>query len=422
MSVQLDRTLFRQTLGVVAVRTTTQKISRIVKLLHGNLLNVPKLRNVVSDPQTTKSDAPEKSPEDCKLILLNERIRRNSDEPRMLEGIAADVHQKLIHEGVELVDFQVELSYTHFNVEQVLAKLLPKQVQVPSSFECVGHIAHLNLREAHLPFKHLIGQVILDKNPHIQTVVNKTDSIETKYRTFPMEILAGKDDFNVTVHESRAVFCFNYAEVYWNSRLQHEHARIIRLFDAKRDVVCDMMAGVGPFAIPLARKGCVVYANDLNPHSYRYLLENIKRNKVAPKLSAWNLDGRDFVQTLLKQNKRFSQVLLNLPATAIEFLDVFVGGGFDDWNDDELPWIHCYCFTSATENQYEQDVLERVERVLKGKLDRSATSFQLIRDVAPRKVMMCISFRLTSQLAHTVSRQNLTSVPKRLKTDPQHAE
>ena len=38
-------------------------------------------------------------------------------------------------------------------------KLLPDGVEVPSAYEAVGHIAHFNLREEHLPFKHLIGQV-----------------------------------------------------------------------------------------------------------------------------------------------------------------------------------------------------------------------------------------------------------------------
>jgi tRNA (guanine37-N1)-methyltransferase len=42
----------------------------------------------------------------------------------------------------------------------------------------------------------------------------------------------------------------------------------------------DVFAGVGPFAIPTAKKGCIVYANDLNPMSYKYLLENISLNKV----------------------------------------------------------------------------------------------------------------------------------------------
>lgn len=52
-------------------------------------------------------------------------------------------------------------------------KLLPAGIEVPSSFEAVGHIAHLNLRAEQLPFKGLIGQVLLDKNPALKTIVNK---------------------------------------------------------------------------------------------------------------------------------------------------------------------------------------------------------------------------------------------------------
>ncbi len=46
---------------------------------------------------------------------------------------------------------------------------------MPSAFECVGHIAHVNLRDEVLPWKHVIGQVLLDKNPSIRTVVNKAN-------------------------------------------------------------------------------------------------------------------------------------------------------------------------------------------------------------------------------------------------------
>ena len=40
-----------------------------------------------------------------------------------------------------------------------LQRLLPEGLEVPSSFESVGHIAHLNLRTELLPYKHLIGKV-----------------------------------------------------------------------------------------------------------------------------------------------------------------------------------------------------------------------------------------------------------------------
>lgn len=74
----------------------------------------------------------------------------------------------------------------------------------------------------------------------------------------------------VTVRESNAKFLFNFREVYWNSRLQHEHDRIIELISesypssrtVKKPVIADMMAGVGPFAIPLAMtKKFHVHAN-----------------------------------------------------------------------------------------------------------------------------------------------------------------
>lgn len=116
------------------------------------------------------------------------------------------------------------------SAEQVLRQLLPSSLEgVPSSFETAGHVAHLNLREEHLPHKVVIAQVILDKHPNVRTVVNKTANIATKFRTFPMEILAGHPDLIVEQREHGAVFRFNFETVYWNSRLEAEHTRLTSL-------------------------------------------------------------------------------------------------------------------------------------------------------------------------------------------------
>lgn len=344
-SILLDKSLFQKTLQVVGVRVEAKKIGKVVKALHGHLLNRPRLRNVVPDP--TNPDPYKNS--SSKLVLLNEKVT----DKETLQPLAPELITFLREEGLAFVEHSIDLDYSYFPVDQVLSQILPEGMDIPSSFESVGHIAHLNLRDNQLPYKHIIGQVILDKNQQLRTVVNKIESIETKFRTFPMEVIAGEDDMNVELHECKALFRFNYAEVYWNSRLQQEHLRMIRSFTPK-DVICDMMCGIGPFAIPLALRGSKVFANDLNPRSFHYLSENIKLNKVEHLIEAYNLDGRAFLAKMLAERKQFSQVLMNLPAIALEFLDAFPGQ-FDHW-EGEMPFVHCYCFSNAED--VEKDVIE----------------------------------------------------------------
>ena len=90
-----------------------------------------------------------------------------------------------------------------------------------------------------------------------------------------MELLAGEDNTVAKVKEGNCFFTFDFAKVYWNSRLHTEHGRIVSTFKPGQ-VVCDVFAGVGPFALPAAKHGCIVFANDLNPSSYEFLAENVK--------------------------------------------------------------------------------------------------------------------------------------------------
>ena len=39
-----------------------------------------------------------------------------------------------------------------------------------------------------------VGQVIMDKNPGVTCVVNKTNTIDSTYRNFKMEVLAGEEN------------------------------------------------------------------------------------------------------------------------------------------------------------------------------------------------------------------------------------
>ena len=122
----------------------------------------------------------------------------------------------------------------------------------------------------------------MDKNPGIKTVINKIDIVgaESEFRTFKCELLAGNPSLDVETRLLNCTFRFNYSKVYWSSRLTSEHERIVNLFQ-EGEVVCDVMAGVGPFAVPAGKKGVFVWANDLNPDCYTSLKEAISRNKVG---------------------------------------------------------------------------------------------------------------------------------------------
>ena len=252
------------------------------------------------------------------------------------EGHAEDpVVNQLVQEGCEKTRFSLQFAYQDFTADEILRKILPV-AEIPTSFEVVGKLAHVNLTDECLPYKYWIGKVILEKNePRIRTVVNKVGTIETEYRTFGMEVIAGYEGegwSEVSVKEEGSVFDLDFREVYWNSRLSFEHKRLVKLIskEAKSTsdtvVVADIMAGIGPFAVPLTSQGCsiVVHANDLNPASFKYLNVNLKKNRCK-NLHPYNMDGREFVAKLQSNGVEPDHAIMNLPASAPEFLDAFRG-------------------------------------------------------------------------------------------------
>lgn len=100
--------------------------------------------------------------------------------------------------------------------------------------------------------------------------------------------------------------------------------------------------------------------------------ENAERNRCTATLRAFNLDGREFVRNVVQRIRQdasgatwrpFRQVIMNLPAVAIEFLDVFRGL----FSDDEaqrwpMPIIHCYCFVrrAASDADAARNIRRRV--------------------------------------------------------------
>jgi len=247
----------------------------------------------------------------------------------------------------------------------------------------------------------LIGEVILEKNKQdIRTVVNKTEKITDQFRVLPMELIAGDDSTIVTLQESGCSFTFDFKNVFWNSRLENEHMRLISLCKPG-DIVCDVFAGVGPFSVPLARKGIQVFANDLNAHCYDALVKNADNNLTKRKrqnFNAYCMDGRDFMkfcveEICIKKGKSITHVFMNLPRTAYEFLDALIG--VFPQNCQILPTIHCYCFSSGENTK--QEAITKIENILGHNISPDAV--YKVRVTAGDTVEYCVSFKLPSEIA-----------------------
>jgi len=110
--------------------------------------------------------------------------------------------------------------------DEIISKILKS---IPNGFEIVGKIAHFNLRDEYIKYKYFIGQLVLDKNPSISTVVNKVGKIENVYRIYEMKIIAGEENYNVEHKEGNVRFKFDLRKTYWCSRLQNERDRVLNL-------------------------------------------------------------------------------------------------------------------------------------------------------------------------------------------------
>ncbi|XP_067894885.1 tRNA (guanine(37)-N1)-methyltransferase isoform X1 [Heterodontus francisci] len=413
---ELNRDLFTKNVALPALKVKKDVVNKVMKSLKNVTLKRPGLKRVIEDSEDKM----------CRLILLDPCKISCSESFEASEKAVL----KEYNVDLQIHMYSLAMTYEHFKPEEILKAVLPEGQDVTSGFSRVGHIAHMNLRDHQLPYKYLIGQVIMDKNPGVTSVVNKTNIIDNTFRNFQMEVLAGEDNMIAKVKENNITYEFDFSKVYWNSRLSTEHSRIVGLLNSG-DLVYDVFAGVGPFAVPAAKKNCRVMANDLNPESYKWLVHNCKLNKVDKIVQTFKMDGRDFIlgpvkDDLIKQtevlsskeNKTSIHIVMNLPGLALEFLDVFRQLLEEQNPVGALPTVHCYSFSKSDEPA--KDIQRRAENFLRTSLE-GRCSIHLVRNVAPNKEMMCINFKVPAEVLcrnHLAEEDNTEEpAPKRLRPD-----
>lgn len=334
-----------------------------------------------------------------KLLLSNKLINFNylpASEDDFIYFPLSEKAGKTKSEASESISQLLKKIHADSSVSYSLAsrrlrKKKIEEIELPA-FDAIGEVAIFELpkeykdksEEERENAAKMFAKNIMKKHKNIKSVALKTGGIKGKFRIRSFKIVAGRKS-TITIHKEHGCrFKIDVSKAYYSPRLSYERKRINSLVKDGETVFVPF-AGVGPFAIIIAKNhpSSTVYANELNPDAYNYLLENIKLNKVKNIIPIPG-DARD----LKKQEYEgiADRVVMPLPMSADEFLDVafFLAkkGGI----------VHFYYFTDSIESA-EQKVKSAAER--EGKRIKIIES-RVVRDYAPDIVEVVVDFQVIS--------------------------
>ncbi len=189
------------------------------------------------------------------------------------------------------------------------------RAQLPTSFDVVGDIAILKIPEPLVPHREEIGRAILAWNRNLR-VVAQDRGVAGAFRVRELEIVAGERR-TTTVHTEFGLrYRVDVSAAYFSPRLGSERGRVAGQVRAG-EVVADPFAGVGPYAVLIARRREPkrVIASDANPVAVDFLRRNVAANR-ADLVEVRAGDAR----VVLRAVAPVDRVILDLPHSAMDFL------------------------------------------------------------------------------------------------------
>ena len=204
---------------------------------------------------------------------------------------------------------------------------------------------------------------LLASRPSLHTVVYAQSEVSGEYRTREFAVLAGRQTTRTTVVEHGHRFTVDLAGAYFSARLSTERQRILSGI-LEGEIILDMFAGVGPFAITLAAKAVLVVASDLNPQAVELMLENIGQNRVRNVLPLL-ADSRRLSSII---PWKFDRIVMNLPLAGTEF----------------LPEAFCLCKPGGTIHFYSLESAEGEHAPRIAELGGTVHSERMVRSYSPK--------------------------------------
>jgi tRNA (guanine37-N1)-methyltransferase len=292
--------------------------------------------------------------------------------------------------GYKLVEVKARRREVREGFKEMLREILgkdggPLADGIFSSYDIVGDIAVLEIPDNLRANEKGIADALLRANANIKTVLRKEGGMEGEYRVRRFSFLAGENRTETTYVEHGVRMRLDLAKVYFSPRLSHERGRIAEKVKPGEKVLV-MFAGVGPFALVVAKKqkDAKVVGIELNPEAVRYFSENIGLNGMGGKVEAVLGDVRKVVPG--KFAGFADRVLMPLPKNAEDFLDVALlaakKGGI----------IHFYTFVNRKDGK-EAAEKKALEAAKKAGRKIEILESREVRPFSPSTVQIVVDFR-----------------------------
>ena len=196
---------------------------------------------------------------------------------------------------------------------------------LPTGFQQLGDKAILNLKPEILEYKNEIAVLILERFNNIKGVFLKKGGITGDFRTPDLEHVKGNDD-PVVIHKEHGIsFKFDITKIMFAKGNISERLRLSKIV-RKNEIIFDLFSGIGYFSLLIAKYSNpkAIYAFELNPISYEFLVENIKINKLnADREVIWPIHGDSNIE-MLKIGEKAGRVIMGIiPAPKSHLKNVF---------------------------------------------------------------------------------------------------
>lgn len=327
------------------------------------------------------------------------------EERRRLSSIGAlDAGLKLKRDGdfvliplASKVDSKFEVCESEFlagetrKTYQEIAQV-PEEMRgnLPTSFDIIGDIAIVKLKDDYLQYKGEIGEAILKTNKNIKTVC-LDKGVSGEFRVRSLEVIAGENRTETIHVEYGCRIKVDVAKVYFSPRLANERMEVAKTVKPGETII-DMFAGAGPFSIMIAKyaKPSKIYAIDLNPTAVEYAENNVKLNKAEKIVGPICADARTAVKKLPKADR----ILMNLPHSAHEFFADALGAL------KESGTINYYEISEEDGIGKRVDALEKEAMALG--FDVKAKTVRIVHQYSPTQVYFSVEFSASATKFKTV--------------------